>query len=111
MTGRAIYLLFVQFCAPRRQIALDYGSRILDFQFADGRWLLGESFYRLTHPDSKRIVKADASRAFHSPRSAMKNYPKRSSSITPIAILCVPILIAMTLIVLTVFGVIHVRPN
>jgi hypothetical protein len=55
--------------------------------------------------------KADASRAFHSPRSAMKNYPKRSSSITPIAILCVPILIAMTLIVLTVFGVIHVRPN
>jgi hypothetical protein len=81
------------------------------FNSRDGRWLLGESFYRLTHPDGKRIVKADASRAFHSPRSAMKNYPKRSSSITPIAILCVPILIAMTLIVLTVFGVIHVRPN
>jgi hypothetical protein len=41
----------------------------------------------------------------------MKNYAKRSSSITPVAILCVPILIAMTLIVLTVFGVIHVHPN
>jgi hypothetical protein len=55
--------------------------------------------------------KADASRAFYSLRSAMKNYAKRSSSITPVAILCVPILIAMTLIVLTVFGVIHVGPN
>jgi hypothetical protein len=40
----------------------------------------------------------------------MKYYAKRFS-IPPIAILCVPILIAMTLIVLTVFGVIHVRPN
>jgi hypothetical protein len=41
----------------------------------------------------------------------MKNYANQSSFITPVVILCVPVLIAMTLIVLTVFGVIHVRPN
>jgi hypothetical protein len=109
MTGRAIYLLFVQFGAPGRQIALDEWLRIIDLQFA--RWRLVKvstaSHIRMVIASSK----ADSSRAFSFPRSAMKNYAKRSSSLTPVAILCVPILIAMTLIVLTVFGVIHVHPN
>jgi hypothetical protein len=60
------------------------------------------------------LIKAGECRFFQSGfdevQSAMRNYARRSH-ITPAAILWVPILIAMSLIVLTVFGVIQVRPN
>ena len=82
-------------------------------RFPDGRRLPGESPCRPPLP-VLTLIEADASRFFQSGfdemQFAMRNYARRSP-IPPAAILWVPVLIAMSLIVLTLFGVIHVRPN
>jgi len=46
------------------------------FNSRDGRWLLGESFYRLTHPDGKRIVKGRRVTRFSFPTECHEKLPE-----------------------------------